>query len=207
MRFLLFLLWIAFIGYAYFFAPGERGMDDAIMQSLLRFQSDEPSLLAVFSLLGVFPIAFGCLLLRADRYSVPAWPFVLASLALGAFALLPYFFLTSPTPRRNNRTPTRLFYILIHGMFLFILLVLAIWIIVYGVVFGDWNAYLEAFQQSHLVHVMTIDLIILCILSMIAIKRDRVYAYPAKIIPIIGCIPAVGLLIYTLAFAARPHRG
>jgi hypothetical protein len=205
-RIFLFIVWVAFIGYAYFLAPGLRGVNDVILQDLLRFQSNEPAILIVFSLLGVFPIAFALMLLRADRYSIPAWPFVIGSFGLGAFALLPYFIFVSDRPRRKNRTPAFLFYFVIHRIVILIVMVLAIFLMTIAGLQGNWHAYIDAFWQSHLVHVMTIDFVVLTVLSMLVIYRDREFLYPSRLIPLIGLIPIVGLLIYNMAFAGRARR-
>ncbi len=207
MRFLLFLIWLAFIGYAVMYAPGQSGFDDSIMMELFKLQSDEPLLIAVFSLLGVFPVAYCLILLRADRYSTPALPFALGSFVLGGFALLPYYFTVSLSPRRTNRTSANWYYFLTNRFTIFLVLLIAIGLIVYGLTLGNWSVYFEAFQQSHFVHVMTIDLVVMSFLSVIAIRKDRVIPYPNRLIPLIGLIPVVGLLIYTLVYAARPHRG
>ncbi|MFP3488833.1 hypothetical protein R0K20_14610, partial [Staphylococcus sp. SIMBA_130] len=66
----------------------------------------DAGLLAMFSLLGVFPAVFALLFLRNVSGSVPAWPFVVGSFVLGAFSLLPYFILNK-NKERSNRTPNK----------------------------------------------------------------------------------------------------
>ncbi len=74
MRYVLLIIWLAFIGYALFFTP-DTGGSDPYLRSLITLQSKEPSLMAMFSLLGLFPLAYACLLLRGDDRRIPAWPF------------------------------------------------------------------------------------------------------------------------------------
>lgn len=92
MRWILGLVWIAFIAYALLLAPGQSPGSDPIFKELITLQSEEPWLLTVFSWLGIFPAVYACMLLRTsvkERGRVPAWPFVILSFGLGAFALLP----------------------------------------------------------------------------------------------------------------------
>lgn len=197
-RVLLLVVWLAFIAYALFFAPGMGGGEDPWLRKLLTLQSDEPSLLAMFTLLGLFPMTFACMLLRHDDRKVPAWPFVLLSFGLGIFALLPYFILTSATHagshdlrlseklRRTAESQTT------HG----ILFVLTLLVMGWGLLAGDLNAYGEAFRTSRFVNVMTIDFVLLTLLSVYAIYTgSRRRSLPQEM-ALLGLIPILGLIVY-----------
>ncbi|ANF96706.1 hypothetical protein [Paenibacillus bovis] len=62
MKYVLLLVWIGFIGYALLLSPDMPG-PDPYLKSLITLQSDEPSLLAMFTLLGLFPLFYAGLLL------------------------------------------------------------------------------------------------------------------------------------------------
>ncbi|WP_322904213.1 hypothetical protein [Paenibacillus campi] len=199
MRYVLLLIWLAFIGYAVFLTPG-TGEADPYLRSLLTLQADEPSLMAMFTLLGLFPLAYACLLLRGDNRGIPAWPFVIGSFALGAFALLPYFILTASgrwaEHHHDVRTAPSIRRSAEGAATHWILLLLTVGVIAYGWIGGDQAAYAQAFNSSSFVHTMTIDFVVLTLLSVYAISRDeRAIRQPAGIMWI-GLIPVIGLLLY-----------
>ena len=197
-RVLLLVVWLAFIVYALFFAPGAGGGEDPWLRSLLRLQSDEPSLMAMFTLLGLFPLTFACMLLRHDDRKVPAWPFVLLSFALGVFALLPYYMLTSATHAGSHdlRLPEKLRRTAEWSVTHAILFVLTLSVMVWGLALGDLNVYAEAFRTSHFVHVMTIDFGLLTLLSVYAIYTGSRRRSLPQAMALLGLIPILGLLVY-----------
>lgn len=197
-RVLLLVVWLAFITYALFFAPGAGGGEDPWLRTLLTLRPDEPSLLAMFTLLGLYPLTFACMLLRHDDRKVPAWPFVLVSFALGVFALLPYYILTSATHagshdlrlseklRRTAESQTT------HA----VLFVLTLGVMVWGLLAGDFGVYAEAFRTSHFVNVMTLDFGLLTLLSVYAIYTGSRRRSLPQAMALLGLIPILGLLVY-----------
>ncbi|WP_411346283.1 hypothetical protein ACE3MZ_09985 [Paenibacillus sp. WLX1005] len=199
MRYVLLIVWLGFIGYAFLLAPDTVG-PDPYLRSLLTLQSDEPSLLAMFTLLGLFPLSYACLLLRTDDRVVPAWPFVIGSFALGAFALLPYFIVTASGKwgerTHRIRTADSIRRSTEGAATHWILLILTVFVMGYGLLGGHGAAYHQAFDTSAFVHTMTIDFVILTIVSVYAIHVDeRMQRQPAGL-AWIGLIPIVGLLLY-----------
>ncbi|MGR6543311.1 hypothetical protein [Paenibacillus tundrae] len=210
MRWVLGLIWVTFIIYAWLWAPGQPPGNDPIFGELITMQSREPWLLVVFSWLGIFPAIYACLLLRTspqERGSrFPVWPFVILSFGLGAFALLPYFAWVSAhklTPANTSlsfgsdrRSGIRRLVRnkLTHG----ILLLLTLGTFFYGLTQGNVEAYVEAFSQSSFVHIMTIDFVILSLLSVLAIYRDAVISRRSQAWAWISLLPLVGPLVYLL---------
>lgn len=183
-RFILLIIWLGFILYSVFLAPEGNG---PYLSELLTMNHPDPSLLAMFSLLGVFPAVFAILLLRDDSGSVPAWPFVVGSFLLGAFSLLPYFILNK-NKERSNRTPNKVSrFLQLRGLSI-VLIGLAFGLMVYGLLAGDATIYQKAFLESNFVHVMTIDFLVLTGLSIVALRdRDGVAGW-------IGLLPIIGPL-------------
>ncbi|MFD2671473.1 hypothetical protein [Marinicrinis sediminis] len=197
MRLFMFIIWILFIGYAWLMAPGHRGGEDEIMQKLLTLQHDEPSLLAMFSLLGLYPMAFAFLLLRNDRADKPAWPFSLGAFVLGAFALIPYYFMNDfRRMGHRNRLPHKHTLLLKHPFLLLILMIGTMGVFIYGFAAGNLAVYQEAFQQSQFVHVMTVDFAVLTLLSMYAIHVDQRLRATRSRLWWLGLFPIIGLLLY-----------
>ncbi|GGH59961.1 hypothetical protein GCM10008014_34050 [Paenibacillus silvae] len=225
MRYILWLLWLAFIVYALFMAPGNSPGNDPIFRELLTLQSREPWLLTVFSWLGIFPCIYACLLLRKSVKTrgavngklVPAWPFVLFSFGLGAFALLPYYAWTSPSRTGSayeadvgertlaaERGKTGIARVAASKLTHLVLLLLTLGMAFYAVSQGNPERYAEAFNQSSFVNIMTIDFGVLTLLSTLAILRDardnRRTGYWAWL----GLLPLAGPLLYLLAEFEQP---
>ncbi|NGZ75274.1 hypothetical protein [Saccharibacillus alkalitolerans] len=197
-RALLLVVWLAFIVYALFFAPGAGGGEDPWFVPLLTLQAVEPSLLAMFTLLGLFPLTYACLLLRHDDRVVPAWPFVLLSFALGVFALLPYYILTSHTHAGSHtlRLSESIRRTAESQVTHAILFVLTLVVMGWGFLAGDLGVYAEAFRTSRFVNVMTIDFALLTLLSVYAIYTGSRRRSMPQAMALLGLIPILGLLLY-----------
>lgn len=209
MRWILGLVWIAFIAYALLLAPGQSPGSDPIFKELITMQSKEPWLLTVFSWLGIFPAVYACMLLRTSvkgRGRVPAWPFVILSFGLGAFALLPYYAWSSSANRASGygrlhfgrQRESGIGRVAAHKLTNVVLLLLTLGTAFYAVTQGHPDVYMEAFNQSAFVHIMTIDFVLLTLLSMIAIYRDTEVSRRSAAWTAAGIIPIVGPLIYLL---------
>ncbi|MGB8000254.1 MAG: hypothetical protein WCF60_09245 [Anaerobacillus sp.] len=184
----LLIIWLGFIFYSLFLAPDGNG---EYFSDLMTMNDPDPGLLAMFSLLGVFPVVFAILLLQDDRGSVPAWPFVLGSFAFGAFSLLPYFILNS-NMARSNRTPDKVAQFLQSKGLLVVLILLTLFLFGYGILAGEPDVYKTAFGESNFVHVMTIDFVVLTMLSVIALyDRNHRNAF-------VGLIPIIGSLLIVM---------
>lgn len=189
-------VWLLFINYSLFLAPVE-GPDDYFMQ-LITFQSLDPLLVAVFSLLGVYPLVFAILLLENDKSSIPAWPFSLGAFFLGAFSLLPYFAFHNDFEQiKRNRTSKKLYSLLRKPSLILILGGITIALFLYGTLLGNVGEYAHAFQTSRFVHVMTIDFVVLTFLSILGIYHHSLFKNPRlSRLCWLGSIPILGALFY-----------
>ncbi|MBN8235182.1 hypothetical protein JF544_07955 [Halobacillus kuroshimensis] len=194
-RSLLFIGWILFILYAVFLAPdGNQGY----LAQLIEMDDPDPMLLMVFSFLGMYPMAFAAFLLGEDDARVPAWPFVIGSFMLGAFALMPYFFLAKNGLVRRTRTPGWIVKMLRSRAFLFVVSLGTAALFVYGITEGSAGDYEIAFQVSQFVHVMTVDFFVLTALSVYAIYwRERKYGRENQR-HWMGCVPIIGMAAYLM---------
>ncbi|MFX3649264.1 MAG: hypothetical protein ACE3K2_07575 [Paenibacillus sp.] len=210
MGWILGLVWIAFIAYALLLAPGQSPGSDPIFKELITMQSQEPWLLTVFSWLGIFPAVYACMLLRTSVKGrggrVPAWPFVLLSFGLGAFALLPYYAWSSSAYGSSGyaslhfgrHRDSGIGRVAAHKLTHVVLLLLTLGAAFYAMTQGDPDVYMDAFRQSSFVHIMTIDFVLLTLLSMLAIYRDAKASRRSSAWALAGIIPIVGPLIYLL---------
>jgi hypothetical protein len=182
-------VFILLVFYAVFLAPGSDNGDEILGHLLSgRFEEVDPLVTAVFSLLGIYPIIFLLLLIPKDMNRIPAWPFALLSFGLGAFAVLPYLIIQGRKIKKRPRGPVFLhrtlrsrFFLLIPGALSVIVLVTA--------VNGSFAGYIEAFFSSHLVSVMTVDLLVVIWLTYDLLK----YKWKADQ-PWLSFIPAFGPL-------------
>lgn len=163
------LVWLLMIAYAVFFAPSGSGGIEFGPLLMGDWEGVDPLILAVFNSLGIFPLVFLTLLVPNDRFRLPAWPFALLSFGVGAFALLPYFAFGAKPPGKKRRGPNWLHRILRSKAWL--IFVAAISVINFLTVFRGFSleAYMEAFQTSSLVSVMTVDWFVLWGLSVYAV--------------------------------------
>ncbi|MGI8316528.1 hypothetical protein [Halobacillus mangrovi] len=194
-RVILAFIWAAFVLYTWTGAPsGNEGH----LQQLIAMDNPDPLLLAVFSLLGIYPLAFAILILKHDKSRLPAWPFVIGSFMLGAFALMPYFFLSATRNERSNRTPMWLLLFLQSTLLHLVLLLGSFSLIIHGIVSGNFSIYADAFTTSQFVHVMTIDFIVLTALSMFVIGWDQWKNSNRRSWLWMGMVPVIGLIVYIL---------
>ncbi|WP_458461079.1 hypothetical protein [Paenibacillus sp.] len=210
MRWILGLTWVLFIAYALLLAPGQSPGSDPIFKDLITLQSKEPWLLTVFSWLGIFPAVYACMLLRSSAKErsgrLPAWPFVLLSFGLGAFVLLPYYAWSSSGNRSSGyaslhfgrQRESGIGRVAAHKLTHVVLLLLTLGAAFYAVTQGHPDVFMESFKQSSFVHIMTIDFVLLTLLSMLAIYRDAKASRRSPVWAAAGIIPIVGPLIYLL---------
>eukprot|EP00899_Mesostigma_viride_P022609 jgi/Mesvir1/3532/Mv12003-RA.2 len=99
------LIWVALAGYATFVAPNQTPVrDEYFLKQLVGLYDNNgiplnTILSSIFMLMGVYPAIYTALILptgRSRNGSPPALPFLIASFAIGAFALLPFFALHNP---------------------------------------------------------------------------------------------------------------
>lgn len=183
-------IWLGFVIYALFLAPGNGYASDPIIHEMLQgnFTKINPLVVTVFTFLGLFPLLFAVLLLPVDRDKIPAWPFILGSFALGAFSLLPYFFFKKGSNLSPLRTPRWINNMVSSKAFSLLLILLALSSLTYLGKGFSFDSYWGAFHDSKLVSVMTVDFFILTglssytLLSIYDIKEKRWLSF----IPIIG---------------------
>jgi hypothetical protein len=189
----MFWIWFGFIMYALFLAPGKGFTSDPIVQDLLagNFAEVDPLVVTVFSFLGLFPFLFASLLIPVERGKIPVWPFVLGSFFLGAFSLLPYFFLRKRNTPSSMRNPKWIHKILISNVFSILLILLAFSSSIYLLNGFSLITYWEAFNNSKLVSVMTFDFLVLIWLSSYVMKN----IYNATCFGFLSFIPVMGPLM------------
>ncbi|NJN85730.1 MAG: DUF2834 domain-containing protein [Leptolyngbyaceae cyanobacterium SL_7_1] len=199
------LLWIGFIAYASLLAPpNDPDTIDLITElSTGRWDGINPLVIALFNIMGVFPMIYSSVLLLDGRgQKTPAWIFVVGSFAVGAFAILPYLALRRPNPTFVGEKNWLLKWL--DSRWNGIALTLgSIGLLVYGLTAGNWADFVQQWQSSRFIHVMSLDFCLLCLLfpTLLPNDRQRRGLHQRDLLWVISCVPLVGAALY---LALRP---
>jgi hypothetical protein len=205
------LLWFSVAIYAFFLAPPDQSGTFELIKNLSigRWDGINPLIIALFNIMGIWPLVYGCLMLIDGReQKIPAWLFTTASFGVGAFALLPYLAL-----REANQTFTGSKDILLKildsrwlGIVLFIgtLILLG-----FGLVKGDWGDFIQQWQTNRFIHVMSLDFCLLCLLFPALLGDDmaRRGLKNSSLFWVVALLPLIGPLLYLCLRPSLPNSG
>jgi hypothetical protein len=167
-------LWIGFIIYAFFFAPLTQPDTFELIKKLVLFNIEgiNPIVVALFNLMGIWPLVYGCILFIDGRgQKIPAWPFVVASFGVGAFAILLYLALRQPNPEFPGKKDWFL-QLQDSKIFGLILALGAVILLAFGLLKGDWSDFVQQWQSSKFINVMSLDFCLLSFLFPVLLKDD-----------------------------------
>jgi hypothetical protein len=193
-------MWLAFIVYAFIFAPPAQPDTLQLITNLStgNWQGIEPLVIALFNLMGIWPVVYACVLFADGRgQQVRAFPFVIGSFAVGAFAILPYLALRQPNPKFVGEKDlilhifdSRIIGIILSGLTGFFLF--------YGLINGNWQDFIGQWQTSQFINVMSLDFCLLCLLFPTVLGDDlaRRDSKSALNFGLVTLIPLVGPLMY-----------
>ncbi|UII58568.1 hypothetical protein LS684_23565 (plasmid) [Cytobacillus spongiae] len=169
-------IWLGLILYALFLAPSEGFSTDPIIRQLVTGDVDavDPLVVTVFYFLGLFPLLFASLLL--------------GSFILGAFSLLPYFFLRKTGTVPSQSAPSLFHKTLRSNVFNILLILMAVASLSFLLGGFSLSDYGIAFRDSKLVSVMTADFLVLVWLSSYTMK----HIYGVKHFNFLSFIPVIG---------------
>lgn len=194
------LLWIGLVAYAFLAAPPDQPDTLTLIQNLSvgRWEGINPLVVALFNLMGIWPMIYSCLLfIDGKGQKIPVWPFAITSFGVGAFALLPYLALRQPNtgfPGQKN-----IFLNLLDSRWTGIVLTIGtVSLITYGLVAGDWENFAQQWETSRFIHVMSIDFCLLCLLFPVLLRDDMVRrgVKNSGIFWLVALVPLFGPLAY-----------
>lgn len=194
------VLWIGFVTYAFTLAPPDRADTLNLIKDLStgNWQGINPLIVALFNLMGIWPLIYGGLLFfDGQSQKIPVWPFAIASFAVGAFAILPYLALRQPNPNYSGSPNFALK--LLDSRITGILLTLGALILLgYGLTGGDWSDFLQQWQTSRFIHVMSLDFCLLCLLFPALLGDDmaRRGMNNSSLFWAVALLPLLGPLFY-----------
>jgi hypothetical protein len=194
-------LWLGFIVYAVALAPPDQPDTAALIGQLAtgNWQGINPAIAALFNTMGLWPLIYACVVL-VDGHGQPAraWPFVLGSFAVGAFAILPYLIWRRPSPD-FVAPPSRLLQLLESRWLSGAILLGAIALLGFGLAAGDWPDFWQQWRTSRFIHVMSLDFCLLWALFPLLLGDDmarRQLKQPALVG--LTLVPLVGAAAYLL---------
>jgi hypothetical protein len=201
-RLALWLLWVAFVVYAFGFAPPEQPDTLDLIKRLATAEVEgiNPLIVALFNIMGVWPVIFASLLLFDGRMQkIRAYPFVLGSFAVGAFAILPYLALRHPNQSFTGQK-NWLLKVLDSRWFGGGVVIGAVALLTYGLTQGNWSDFGQQWQTSRFIHVMSLDFCLLCLLFPIILKDDMARRgwQNSGIFWAVSLVPFLGAAIYLL---------
>lgn len=204
-KILLILVWIGFVSYAFTLAPPQQPDTFDLIANLStgKIAGVNPLIVALFNIMGVLPMAYSCITFLDGRsQKIPAWLFTLASFGTGAFALLPYLIFRQPSPTFQGQK-NWLLKILDSRITGSAIALGGIGLFLYGVANGDWSNFVQQWQTSRFIHVMSLDFCLLCALFPMLLQDDmkRRGLTDSNLFKILSFIPFFGALIY---LALRP---
>jgi hypothetical protein len=199
-RLILTALWLGLIIFAFGFSPPTDPETFALIKQLSigQWQGINPVIIALFNLMGVWPLIFGAVMLvDGQGQKIPAWPFWVASFFLGAFALLPYLILRQPNPDVNEALSKKLGFWESPwlGRCLFMVAIAcvgaALWL-------GNWAEFGQQWHQSQFIAVMSSDFVCLCLSFPFIVADDlkRRQIFSGLTLGVISAIPLFGPLLY-----------
>jgi hypothetical protein len=152
--------------YVLFFAPPLQSDTLQPLQALLAGQlpSINPVIVSLFSLVGIWLFIYSCLIFPDGRMqSLPAWGFMLAAIATGVIALIPYLALRQPNQSfAGEKDPW--IAILDSQATGVILTISTVILLLYAVWWGDWSGFVQEFMTNRFIHGMSLAFCLFCVL-------------------------------------------
>lgn len=203
------LIWIGFVTYAFGFAPPDQPDTLELIKNLStgKWEGINPLVVSLFNIMGVWPMIYSCLLFIDGRgQKIPAWPFATFSFGVGAFALLPYLALREPNPEFVGKKNT--FIKILDSRITGILLTVgAVILVSYGLTQGNWADFVQQWQTSRFIHVMSLDFCMLCLLFSALVGDDiaRRGMENPLLFWLVVFVPLFGALIYLCVRSHLPE--
>ena len=169
------LVLLLLILYATLYSPGSNSENLTLIQRMYsgEFRTINPLVFSTFNLLGVWPMVYAVLVLEEAKIQpFPVWPFILLSFFMGGFIYLVYFgfrksdTVLRPQTKLQKRIETRKNMVLLS--------LVGVSLVLYGLIYGDWSEFTNSFQTNGLVHIMSIDFVLISCLFPLLMKDDMI---------------------------------
>jgi len=190
------------VTYTLWLAPLDRPYTWDVARKLLTLQWGDLNayLIAIFSLMGVWPMIYACLMFVDGRMqNFRSWPYFVGPNFTGVICLLPYLLF-----RRRNQEfwgrKDKWLRILERRSTAFTLLIGTVFLLAYAILFGDWENYVTQFQTRNFVHLISLDFCLMCLIFPITSLFDDDLARRGMQNPsvfwAVALLPLFGPLLY-----------
>jgi hypothetical protein len=202
------LLWLGLISYAFLFAPPNQPDTFELITRLSTgdWEGINPLIITLFNLMGIWPMIYACLLFMDGRgQKIKAFPFAIVSFGVGAFAILPYLALRQPNPSFSGEKDW-LIKILDSRITGILLALGTIILLFFGLSQGNWSDFIQQWQTSRFIHVMSLDFCLLCLLfpSLLGDDMAKRNLKNSGVFWIVSLVPLLGAVGYLCLRPALP---
>lgn len=214
----IFLLWGGLAYYAFVLSINQTPLRDSyFLEKLVGLGENDGVQLNVivqqlFLLMGVWPLVYTALLIPSGKSDngVPAWPFITASYAVGAFGLLPFMALWQP-PKEPPQVPASKEALEGTGNLMqkamespvvpVLCLAGAVACLGQAALAGgsQWAQYFKLLEESRFINVMSLDFLTLTALAPFWMANDaalRKWEQRDSLLPVLSVLPMLGPVIY-----------
>jgi hypothetical protein len=188
------------LSYIFIFAPKSSSSTFNLINKMYSrsYRDVNPLIFSIFNLMGIWPLLYIMILVfEANNQKMPVWPFLILSFFAGGFIFLIYFSYREPSPvfsgklSRSMKLADKKINAILIGL-------IGIVLLLYGIVYGDFSNYLTQFWSNSLVHIMSLDFLLVIFLFPVILKDDMkrrgIYS-PSKYF-LYSILPLIGPIIY-----------
>lgn len=180
--------WILLLVYAVTIAP--KGEFD-VFSVMKDFTQTEGLLFIIFNFMGLYPFIYYAF---TYKKGIKALIICTISFFLGAFVIAPFIAFTKNKKKKNKKNLLAKF---AENKNVYLILLLAsIITLIYGLINADLNQYINLFQNTTFIHVMTFDFLLLWVLSFHEIKKDIMEKKLNKKLIYLNSVPVIGAFAY-----------
>ncbi|HEY9894553.1 MAG TPA: DUF2834 domain-containing protein [Candidatus Sericytochromatia bacterium] len=195
-------IWLGFTAYTVWLDPLNYSYTWWFGKMLVTLQWGQPNaiLMAIFWLMGLWPMIYACLMF-ADGRTQPfrVWPYFIGSNFTGVICLLPYLIWRRSNQDFDGKKDIWL-QILDRRSTGVLLLLSAIALLSYAAAAGDWQDYVQQFQTRPFVHLISLDFCLMAVIfpitSLFEDDMGRRGIKDARIFWSVALVPLFGPLIY-----------
>ncbi|KAG6549989.1 hypothetical protein Mapa_008501 [Marchantia paleacea] len=216
---LIFSIWAGLLYYGIVLSPNQTSYRDTyFIEKLIGLHGDDgfamnKVLTGEWYMMGLWPLIYTCLLIPSgrSRKGAPVGPFAALSVAIGAYALLPYFGLWRPPPPPVSRDELSRWPLAILESKITAVVAVVSAVVLYGYVgvagADQWIEFSQYFRESKFIHIMTIDFFTLATLCPFWVYNDlaiRKGSDNTSPLWALAFVPLLGPSIYLLLRPSLP---
>jgi hypothetical protein len=194
------VVWVAFVAYTLLLAPLEQPGTLTLVEKLVTLQWADinPFVITLFSLMGVWPLVYACLMFIDSRMQyISAWPSFLASNGSGVIGMIPYLLLREPSQEFSGKKGIWL-KILDSRIMGVCLSLITVGLLAYAMLIGDWGDFVAQWHTNRFIYLMSLDFSLLYVVfpSLLGDDMARRGLRDARIFWAVALVPLVGAIAY-----------